>query len=596
MAGSSWQRTHRIGTLSEANIGEKVVLNGWVAKRRNMGKIYFLDMRDRYGLAQVVLTGDEERVGWSMEEGEILSPEDVLCVSGTVRKREQPNLEMPTGQVEVMAERIEVLSRSTLPPFEIERDSEANVELRMRYRYLDLRRPDMLEKMAFRSKFIGAMRNAFLKRDFLEIETPILTRATPEGARDYLVPSRVHAGSFYALPQSPQIFKQILMVAGMDRYFQVARCFRDEDLRADRQPEFTQLDMEMSFVEEEDVFVTWEGIMGETFHDGMGVELPKTFPRLTWHAAMEKYGSDKPDTRFEMHLCNLNGWATGCGFGVFSKAVEAGGRVIGLCIPGGGSHYSRGAMKNLEKRAKENGAGGLAWWKPGESGGGAGPVAKFFAGEETQAIGTQLLELLGGKEGDLVLFAAGDRDMCWRVLGDLRLMAGKDLKLASPGTWNFLWVTHFPMFEWSEEDQRYFSAHHPFTAPADWELSGDPAEMPSRAYDLVLNGWELGSGSVRIHRSDVQKKVFDLLGIGPEEQKAKFAFLLEALSFGAPPHAGFAIGLDRLVALTQGLDSIRDVVAFPKTLQAVDLMCEAPSTVQDEQLADVHIELRSDPK
>ncbi len=588
MGGSSWQRTHRIGTLSEAEVGERVVLNGWVAKRRNMGGIYFLDLRDRFGLAQVVLSGQEERLGWSMEEGEILAPEDVLSVTGTVQVREQPNPDLPTGQIEVIAERVEVLSRATLPPFEIESDSEANVELRLRYRYLDLRRPDMLQKMAFRSRFIGAMRNAFLRRDFLEIETPILTKATPEGARDYLVPSRVHPGQFYALPQSPQIFKQILMVSGMDRYFQVARCFRDEDLRADRQPEFTQLDMEMSFVEEEDVFAAWEGILQETFQDAMDVSLPARFPRLTWQEAMERFGIDKPDTRFGVELQNLSDWAADCGFGVFEGAVSAGGRVMALCIPGGAAAYSRGAMKTMEKRAKEFGAKGLAWWKPGESGGGAGPVAKFMDG----AVGTRLLEQVGGSDGDLLLFAAGPKEDCWRVLGELRLIVGRDMQLAEPGAWNFLWVTHFPMFEWSEEDGRYTSSHHPFTAPEDWEMQSEPGTMASRAYDLVLNGWELGSGSVRIHRQDVQKKVFELLGIGPEEQAEKFGFLLEALSFGAPPHAGFAVGLDRLVALSLGLDSIRDVVAFPKTLQAMDLMCQAPSGVQPEQLADVHIDLR----
>ncbi|MEZ6004666.1 MAG: aspartate--tRNA ligase [Planctomycetota bacterium] len=591
MARAPWQRTHRIGALSEAQIGQKVVLNGWVAKRRNMGGIYFLDIRDRFGLAQVLLTGTEERIGWSMAEGEILSPEDVLSVTGTVRRREQPNPDLPTGQIEVLAERVEVLSRSPLPPFEIERNSEANVELRLRYRYLDLRRPDMQEKLAFRSRFIGAMRNAFLQRDFLEVETPILTRATPEGARDYLVPSRVHAGSFYALPQSPQIFKQILMVAGMDRYFQVARCFRDEDLRADRQPEFTQLDMEMSFAEEEDIYETWEGVLRDTFRDAMEVELPEHFPRLTWHEAMTRYGVDKPDTRFGLELQDVGEWAASCGFGVFEAAIAGGDSVQLLCLEGGAESYSRGAMKNLEKHARDHGAKGLAWWKPGEEGGAAGPVAKFLEGE----VGERLLAQVGGKSGDLLLFAAGPRPSCWRVLGELRVRIGRELGLASAGQWNFLWVTEFPMFEWDEETQRYYSAHHPFTAPQDWNLSGDLNGMPSRSYDLVLNGWELGSGSVRIHRQDVQQKVFHLLGISKEEQQLKFAFLLEALSYGAPPHAGFAIGLDRLVALSLGMDSIRDVVAFPKTLQAVDLMCQAPSPVESQLLTDVHIQLRQEP-
>ncbi|MDF1729591.1 MAG: aspartate--tRNA ligase, partial [Sulfitobacter sp.] len=425
---------------------------------------------------------------------------------------------------------------------------------------------------------------------FLEIETPMLNRATPEGARDYLVPSRVHAGKFYALPQSPQIFKQILMVSGMDRYFQVARCFRDEDLRADRQPEFTQLDMEMSFVEEEDVYAAWEGIIGDTFRTAMDVELPATFPRITWHEAMERFGSDKPDTRFELELQNLGEWAKDCGFGVFEKAIASGDRVMALCLPNGGEHFSRGAMKGLEKLAKASGACGLAWWTPGLTGGAAGPVAKFMDGEP----GAKLLEQVGGKDGDLILFAAGAKELCWRVLGDLRLHIGKAANLIAEGQWNLLWVTRFPMFEWSEEENRYTSSHHPFTAPESWGMEGEPADMASRAYDLVLNGWELGSGSVRIHRADVQERVFELLGIGEEEQKAKFGFLLEALAHGAPPHAGFAIGLDRLVALTLGLDSIRDVVAFPKTLQATDLMCEAPSGVEPQQLKDVHISLESE--
>lgn len=589
--GMKFRSPRKISELaSRKRLGKKVTLSGWVAKRRNLGGIYFIDLRDRFGIVQVVLEGKERRIGWSLEEGKNLSPEDVVRVKGTVRQRSNPNSGLETGSVEVLASEVEVLSRSEIPPFEILSASKANVELRLRHRYLDLRRPDMIKKMAFRSRFIGAMRKAFLKRDFLEIETPILTKATPEGARDYLVPSRVHPGQFYALPQSPQIFKQILMVSGMDRYFQVARCFRDEDLRADRQPEFTQLDMEMSFVEEEDVYKVWESVLRETFREAMNVTLPKRFPRMTWEKAMERFGIDKPDTRFGVELQNVSEWAQSCGFGVFEGAVQAGGRVMALCVPAGAAAYSRGAMKGLEKRAKEFGAKGLAWWKPGESGGGAGPVAKFLDG----AVGQNLLESVGGAEGDLLLFAAGPKEDCWRVLGELRLGIGRDMQLADQEAWNFLWVTHFPMFEWSEEDGRYTSSHHPFTAPQDWAMTSEPAEMASRAYDLVLNGWELGSGSVRIHRQDVQKRVFELLGISPQEQAEKFGFLLEALSFGAPPHAGFAVGLDRLVALSCGLDSIRDVVAFPKTLQAVDLMCQAPSPVQPDQLEDVHIALRGE--
>ncbi|MEL6713542.1 MAG: aspartate--tRNA ligase, partial [Planctomycetota bacterium] len=471
--------------------------------------------------------------------------------------------------------------------------------LRLKYRYLDIRRPDMQRALMHRSRFIGAMRNAFLAREFAEVETPILTKATPEGARDYLVPSRVHGGEFYALPQSPQIFKQILMVAGMDRYFQVARCFRDEDLRADRQPEFTQLDMEMSFVEEEDVFAAWEGIMRDTFKDAMGVDIPTPFPRLTWHEAMEQYGSDKPDTRFDMKLVDAADWVAVSGFGVFEKVLAGGGRVMGLQIAGGGDSISRGNVKKLEEVVKTYGAGGLAWWKPGVEGGAGGSIVKFCQG----ASGDKLREVMGAKDGDMVVLVAGDESTVWRSLGALRLHVAKELNFVpetdgadagGSGPWNFLWVTRFPMFEWDAEpndgsDPRWVSLHHPFTAPADWAMEGDPGAMESRAYDLVLNGWELGSGSIRIHRQDTQERVFELLGLSEDEQKLKFGFLLEALSYGPPPHGGFAVGLDRIVALTLGMESIRDVVAFPKTATASDLMCEAPSTVDPHQMKELFI-------
>ncbi|MFT7677052.1 MAG: aspartyl-tRNA synthetase [Planctomycetota bacterium] len=565
-------------------MGQQVTLNGWVAKRRNLGGLYFIDLRDRYGLCQLLLDGDYERVGLGPEDN--LSPEDVIAVSGSVRKREKPNSQMATGQIELVVTRLERLSEAKLPPFEIVEDLDTNVELRLRYRYLDLRRPDMQRNLMHRSKFIGAMRAAFLAQDFCEVETPILTKATPEGARDYLVPSRVQPGKWYALPQSPQIFKQILMVAGMDRYFQVARCFRDEDLRADRQPEFTQLDMEMSFVEEEDVYACWETVIVRTMKDAMDVDVQIPLPRMTWAESMNRFGSDKPDTRFEMELKDLAEWVPTCDFGVFKGALEAGGRVMALVVPGGGEAISRGAMKPLEKFAKELGARGLAWWKPGQSGGAAGPVARFCEGE----VGEGLLACVGASKDDLLLFAAGDEAEVWRVLGGLRTRLAGTLNLIPERQFNFLWVTDFPMFEWDEESDRWTSAHHPFTAPEDWDMAGDPASMNSRSYDMVLNGWELGSGSVRIHRPDVQRKVFGLLGIGEEEQAQKFGFLLEALSHGAPPHAGFAMGIDRIVALTLGMDSIRDVVAFPKTATATDLMCDAPSLVDDQALEDVHVQ------
>jgi aspartyl-tRNA synthetase len=470
-----WRRTHTCGELRQGDVGQEVRLNGWVAKRRNLGGIYFVDLRDRYGITQVLLEGAEERVGWDDEHN--LSPEDVVTVSGTVALREQPNNELDTGLIEVRATRVEVLSRSLLPPFEIVPALDTNVDLRLQYRFLDLRRADMQRNLAHRSRFIGALRNAFLARGFVDVETPILNRATPEGARDYLVPSRVHPGKFYALPQSPQIFKQLLMVAGTDRYFQVARCFRDEDLRADRQPEFTQLDMEMSFVEESDVHEVWEAVLLDTFREALGVELALPFPRMRWREAMERFGSDKPDTRFGMELVDLAAWVPSCSFQVFGGALERGGRVMGLCVEGGGAAISRGAMKGLEKVAKEYGAQGLAWWKPGEEGGGAGPLAKFVEGD----VGARLCELMDARAGDLLLFGADEEGVVWRALGALRLFVAKSLQRIPAGRWDFLWVTHFPMFEWDADEQRWSSSHHPFTAPQDWDLAGDPADMESRA-------------------------------------------------------------------------------------------------------------------
>ena len=574
---ASWQRTHTCGELRKSNVGDSVTLNGWVDARRNHGGIYFIDLRDRYGKTQITLSEDQT-------EGVHISPEDVLSVTGVVVARDEQNInpDRDTGEIDLRVQTVEKLSGSLVPPFEIIPDLDTAVELRLRHRYLDLRRPDMTSKLAHRSRFIGAMRQAFLERGFLDIETPILTKATPEGARDYLVPSRVHPGKFYALPQSPQIFKQILMVAGQDRYFQVARCFRDEDLRADRQPEFTQLDMEMSFVEEEGVFEVWEGVMRETFRAAMDVELPTPFPRLTYAEAMARYGSDKPDTRFGMELFDAGAWAAESEFVVFKGTVESGGAVLGITLEGG-AELSRKEITALEEVAKTYGAKGLAWWKA-DPAGGSGPLARFCADDR----GASLCELSGAGAGDLCLFIADKRGLAQRVLGELRVHLGRTRGLAREG-WNFLWVTHFPMFEYDEEAGRWTSSHHPFTAPQDWELAGDPAEMDSRAYDMVLNGWELGSGSVRIHRADVQEQVFSLLGIEEQERQQKFGFLLEALAYGAPPHAGFAMGIDRIVALTLGLDSIRDVVAFPKTTSATDIMCEAPSAVPGEQLDEVHV-------
>ncbi len=585
---TSWKRTHTCGELRVSDVGRVVTLNGWVDARRNHGGIYFVDLRDRYGISQIVLRDellDAARIG----------PEFVLSVTGVVAARDPENVnpKRPTGEIELIASELEILAESPTPPIEIVDDLDAAVETRLRYRFLDLRRAPLQHNIAHRSRFVNAMRRAFERRDFLEIETPILTKATPEGARDYLVPSRVHPGSFYALPQSPQIFKQILMVSGYDRYFQVARCFRDEDLRADRQPEFTQLDMEMAFVEEEDVFAVWEGVLAETFREALGVEVATPFPRMPFAEAMARFGIDKPDVRFGLELVGVDDWARTSEFQVFRKTVEAGGRVIGLVLPespkpGVRAELSRKDVEGLADVVAPFGAKGLAWWRAAREGG-AGPLARFCEG----ARAASLMETLGAHEGDLCLFVAAEEQVALRALGELRLHLGRRFRLAEARD-AFLWVTEFPLFEKDVASGRWASAHHPFTAPVDWSLAGaeeDPGSITSRSYDLVLNGWELGSGSVRIHRPDIQQRVFRILGLSEEEQQKKFGFLLEALSFGAPPHGGLGLGLDRLVAMTLGLDNIRDVVPFPKTTSASDLMCGAPSTVSAAQIEEVHIRL-----
>src|SRR5262245_61414041 len=578
-----WRRTHTCGELRAAHVGQTVTLNGWVHKRRDHGGIYFVDLRDRYGITQVVL-------GAQFSEAVKLSGEDVIGVTGKVVARERANVnkERETGTIEVIAERLEVLSKARTPPIDVAAAELPAVETRLKYRYLDLRRPAMQKNLVHRARFISAMRAAFEREGFVEVETPVLTKATPEGARDYLVPSRVHPGAFFALPQSPQIFKQILMVSGLDKYFQVARCFRDEDLRADRQPDFTQLDMEMSFVEEEDVFAVWERVLAHTFRAALGLELAVPFPRLRHAEAMERYGSDKPDVRFGLELVDAAAWAKKSDFKIFHGALEKGGRV--LAINAGNVPFSRKEIEGeLTAAAALGGAKGLAWWKA-DPAGGTGLHARFTAGP----LAGELMQLLGAKAGDLCLFVADSQSTARRSLNEVRLFLRNKLNLVDPKRYAFLWVTHFPLFTYDEEQKRWFSEHHPFTAPEDWALGGagaDPGKLMSRSYDLVMNGWELGSGSIRIHRSDVQERVFEILGIGPEERQEKFGFLLEALSYGAPPHGGFALGLDRSVALTAGLDNIRDVIAFPKTASATDLMCQAPAPVRPEQLAEVHVQL-----
>ncbi|MEO0481283.1 MAG: aspartate--tRNA ligase [Planctomycetota bacterium] len=585
---ADWRRTHDCGALRSEHLGQEVVLCGWVENRRHHGALIFIDLRDRYGLTQVTV---QEDLGADLFEAcKRLGAEDVVSIAGSVRLREQPNPDRATGEVEVVAESLEILSESEPPPFEILDDVEANEELRLRYRYLDLRRRPMQEAMIKRSQFVTAIRVSLAEQGFLDIETPILTKSTPEGARDYLVPSRVHPGQFYALPQSPQIFKQLCMVSGLDRYYQIARCFRDEDLRADRQPEFTQIDLEMSFCEEDDVLNVVEVALTVAFEAAFGAKLETPFERMSYVESMRRFGNDKPDLRFGIEIQDLSEMASTSEFGVFKGAVDKGGVVRALCVPSGSENFSRKDIeKGLGAKAQELGAKGLAWCKVDGDGSLAGPVARFYEGEAGEGLKSQL----GAKPGDLVLFAADSERTVCKVLSEIRLMIGDKLGLRTKGEFRFAWIMNFPMFDQDEETGAWTSSHHPFTAPVDWDLtdySQDTANIQSRAYDLVMNGWELGSGSIRIHQQDVQKRVFEFLGIGEEEQQAKFGFLLDAFKYGPPPHGGIALGVDRLVTLALGAESIRDVIAFPKTARASDLMCEAPSPVAQQQLHELSID------
>lgn len=583
---ASWQRTHTCGDLNKDHAGQDIILNGWIENYRDHGQILFLDIRDRFGVTQVVFDQDDVEL---YERARVLRAENVVMVAGKVGLRDAGNVNpnRSTGEIEIYGKQIEVLGAAETPPFEVLDKVEANEELRMRYRYLDLRRRPMVRAMEQRSKFVAAVRNFLAERNFLDVETPILTKSTPEGARDYLVPSRINPGQFYALPQSPQIFKQLLMVAGMDRYYQIARCFRDEDLRADRQPEFTQVDIEMSFVEEDQVLELVEGMMIDGLRAGFDIDVKAPFPRMTHAEAMRRFGVDKPDTRFGMELIDISELAGKCDFKVFAGAIENGGVVQGLCVKGEAENYSRKKIDGLTKYVGEYGARGLAWAKITDEGV-AGSISKFFADEK----GAELIAAMSAEVGDLLLFVADRQSVAHRALGELRVKLGDDLGMRNPKEFELCWVTNFPMFIENEETGRWDSSHHPFTAPMDWDIEDfgvDTAKVESRAYDLVMNGWELGSGSIRIHRPDVQKKVFQFLGIGEEEQQTKFGFLLDAFRYGAPPHGGIALGVDRIVALALGCDSIRDVIAFPKTAKATDIMCQAPSIVAGEQLADLHI-------
>ena len=582
-------RTHRCTEVSNQNIGETVTVMGWVQKRRNLGSLIFIDLRDRSGLLQVVF--DEPQVGSEgFEKAGNLRSEFVVAVTGVVQKRSAAvNESLKTGDIEVIANDIRILSEAETPPFPIEENCQTKEELRLKYRYLDLRRPDLQRNIMMKSKVSMLLRNFMEKEGFLEIETPILMKSTPEGARDYLVPSRVHPGSFYALPQSPQLYKQLLMCSGYDRYFQIARCFRDEDLRADRQPEFTQADMELSFVDVDDVIDVNERLLAYVFKEAIGVDVPLPIPRMTWQEAMDRFGSDKPDTRFGMELVDVSETVAGCGFGVFTGALENGGSVRGINAKGQGA-MPRKKIDKLVSFAKDYGAKGLAYLAVNEDGTYRSSFAKFMTEEELAA----LVEKMGGEPGDLLLFAADKNKVVWDVLGALRLELARQLELLDKNRYNFLWVTEFPLLEWSDEENRFMAMHHPFTMPMeeDWDkIDSDPGAVRAKAYDIVLNGTELGGGSVRIHQDDIQEKMLEVLGFTKEQAHEQFGFLLDAFKYGVPPHAGLAYGLDRMVMLMMQCDSIRDVIAFPKVKDASCLMSHAPSPVDEKQLEELGIEV-----
>ncbi len=581
-------RTHFCGLIDESMVGRTVTLCGWADVARDLGGLCFIDLRDHEGIVQVVAEpSDAERNADVVTTAAKVGYEDCLRVTGTVRRRESVNPKIRTGQVEVVATAIEVLNKAEPLPFH--HHENPGEDIRLKYRYLDLRSPEMQRRMRTRTKLVAALRRWLDARDFQDIETPILTKATPEGARDFLVPARMHEGEFYALPQSPQLFKQILMMAGFDRYYQIARCFRDEALRADRQLEFTQLDMEFAWVDEAIVQDTVEQMVQDVFREVVGVELG-AFPRMTWAEAMRRYGSDKPDLRIALELVDVDDQVRGSQFKVFTDVAGVDGmRVCALRIPGGAA-LSRKQIDEYAAHAAKYGAKGLAYAKLGEDGAVNSPVAKFF----DEAAFAALLQHVGASNGDIVFFGAGAYNTVSDFMGAVRLKAGKDFGLVEDG-WKPLWVTDFPMFEFDEEAQRYVALHHPFTAPAvdDIEdLLANARTATSRGYDMVLNGNEIGGGSIRIHRPRMQAAVFELLGIGAEEQQAKFGFLLDALKYGAPPHGGIAFGIDRIAALMAGTDSIRDVIAFPKTTTAQCLMTGAPSPIEDAQLAEVHVAVR----
>ena len=583
------KRTMMCGEPREANIGSKITLMGWVQRNRKLGGLEFIDLRDRTGIMQIVF--GEEINAESFEKAKSVRPEYCIAVTGEVVKRQSPNENMPTGMVELLCEEIKILSESDTPPIYIKENLDAAENIRLKYRYLDLRKPSMQRNLVLRSKVARIVRNYLTDNNFVEIETPFLIKPSPEGARDYLVPSRVNPGKFYALPQSPQLFKQLLMVSGMDRYFQIVKCFRDEDLRADRQPEFTQIDCEMSFVDEEDVMGIMEKMLQEIFKEVLDVDIQLPIQRMTYKEAMDRFGSDKPDTRFGLEFVNISDIVKDCGFGVFANAAsDEKGSVRGINVKGGAEAFSKKGMKKLEEHAKLYKAKGLAWIKVTEEGI-ESPIAKFFSEEEMNAILTKM----EATAGDLLLFIADKNAVVYDALGQLRLEVARKLDLMDKNKYNLLWVTEFPLFEKDEETGRMIAMHHPFTSPLDEDVEGltaeDKTNLRAKAYDIVLNGYELGGGSVRISNADIQKKMFDAIGISDEEANDKFGYLLEAFKYGVPPHAGLAFGFDRLMMLLTGADNIREVIAFPKNQNAICPMTNAPGVADNDQLDELNIKL-----